>query len=137
MLLLSSHSKQPYSLHIVEHQTNYLPSPVLRTDNFTKIGYVHSCCNHTFPQPIFSSTNMFSLFSGSAFIIRHIRWNSTSWDEFARKWNKPVHGFLLRHVYAATILRYRISRTAAMLLTFLLSACAHELVMVVVTRKFR
>ena len=34
-------------------------------------------------------------------------------------------------------MRYRISKTAAMLLTFLLSACAHELVMVVVTRKFR
>jgi len=64
-------------------------------------------------------------------------WNSTSWDEFARKWNKPVHVFLLRHVYAATILRYRVSKSTAMLLTFLLSACVHELVMVVVTRKFR
>ena len=71
------------------------------------------------------------------FTIGHIRWNSTSWDEFARKWNKPVHVFLLRHVYTATIMKYRISKTAAMLLTFLLSACAHELVMVVVTRKFR
>ncbi|KAF8817376.1 hypothetical protein BYT27DRAFT_7152839 [Phlegmacium glaucopus] len=64
-------------------------------------------------------------------------WNSTSWDEFARKWNKPVHVFLLRHVYAATIMRYRVSKFTAMLLTFLLSACAHELVMSVVTRKFR
>ncbi|CAG8583509.1 27829_t:CDS:2 [Racocetra persica] len=24
-------------------------------------------------------------------------WNSTTWEEFARKWNKPVHRFLLRH----------------------------------------
>jgi len=64
-------------------------------------------------------------------------WNSTSWDEFSRKWNKPVYAFLLRHVYAATILSYRLSRTMAMFLTFLLSACVHELVMVVVTHKFR
>lgn len=26
-------------------------------------------------------------------------WNCTTWDEFARKWNKPVHEFLLCHVY--------------------------------------
>ncbi|KAH9479357.1 putative sterol O-acyltransferase 1 [Psilocybe cubensis] len=65
------------------------------------------------------------------------RWNSTSWDEFSRKWNKPVHTFLLRHVYAATIMSYRFSRSTAMFVTFLLSACAHELVMVVVTRKVR
>jgi sterol O-acyltransferase len=64
-------------------------------------------------------------------------WNSTSWDEFSRKWNKPVHTFLLRHVYAATIMSYHVSKTTAMFVTFLLSACAHELVMVVVTRKFR
>ncbi|KDR80713.1 hypothetical protein GALMADRAFT_241124 [Galerina marginata CBS 339.88] len=64
-------------------------------------------------------------------------WNSTSWDEFSRKWNKPVHTFLLRHVYAQTLASYRVSRTTAMFMTFLLSACVHELVMVVVTRKFR
>ncbi|KJA28058.1 hypothetical protein HYPSUDRAFT_62448 [Hypholoma sublateritium FD-334 SS-4] len=64
-------------------------------------------------------------------------WNSTSWDEFSRKWNKPVHTFLLRHVYTATILSYRLSKTTAMFITFLISACAHELVMVVVTRKIR
>ncbi|KAF9466101.1 MBOAT, membrane-bound O-acyltransferase family-domain-containing protein [Collybia nuda] len=64
-------------------------------------------------------------------------WNSTSWDEFSRKWNKPVHAFLLRHVYAPTIMGYGLSRTWAMFLTFLLSACVHELVMVIVTQKFR
>ncbi|KAF7309847.1 O-acyltransferase [Mycena indigotica] len=64
-------------------------------------------------------------------------WNSTSWDEFSRKWNKPVHTFLLNHVYASTMASYRLSRGAAMFITFLLSACVHELVMVIVTRKFR
>ncbi|KAJ7504313.1 MBOAT, membrane-bound O-acyltransferase family-domain-containing protein [Mycena galericulata] len=64
-------------------------------------------------------------------------WNSTSWDEFSRKWNKPVHTFLLHHVYASTMASYKLSRGSAMFITFLLSACVHELVMVVVTKKFR
>ncbi|KAI0924908.1 hypothetical protein AcW2_005644 [Taiwanofungus camphoratus] len=64
-------------------------------------------------------------------------WNSTSWDEFSRKWNRPVHTFLLRHVYASTMSSYRISRQTAMSITFLLSAAAHELVMAVVTKKIR
>ncbi|KAI0033940.1 MBOAT, membrane-bound O-acyltransferase family-domain-containing protein [Vararia minispora EC-137] len=64
-------------------------------------------------------------------------WNSTSQDEFSRKWNKPVHNFLLRHVYAPLITSVGFSRTAAMFFTFLLSACAHELVMAVVTKKIR
>lgn len=65
------------------------------------------------------------------------RWNSTSWDEFARKWNKPVHTFLLRHVYTSTMTNYQLSRQSATFVTFLLSAAVHELVMVIVTKKFR
>ncbi|KAK0202565.1 MBOAT, membrane-bound O-acyltransferase family-domain-containing protein [Desarmillaria ectypa] len=65
------------------------------------------------------------------------RWNSTSWDEFSRKWNKPVHMFLLRHVYASTMASYKLSRSSAMFITFFLSACVHELVMVIVTQKIR
>jgi len=64
-------------------------------------------------------------------------WNSTSWDEFSRKWNKPVHAFLLRHVYASTMTNYQLSRGWAMFITFLVSAVVHELVMTVVTKKFR
>jgi sterol O-acyltransferase len=76
----------------------------------------------------------------SSFVEFHsyvIQWNSTSWDEFARKWNKPVYTFLLRHVYRATRKSYRISKSGAMFVTFLLSALAHELVMVIVTKKIR
>ncbi|KAJ3999944.1 MBOAT, membrane-bound O-acyltransferase family-domain-containing protein [Lentinula boryana] len=64
-------------------------------------------------------------------------WNSTSQAEFSRKWNKPVHSFLLRHVYASTMTSYKLSKQSAMFVTFLLSACIHELVMVIVTKKFR
>ncbi|KAH9935072.1 MBOAT-domain-containing protein [Amylocystis lapponica] len=64
-------------------------------------------------------------------------WNSTSWDEFARKWNRPVHTFLLRHVYASTMSSYALTRGSAMFVTFLISAAAHELVMMIVTKKIR
>lgn len=64
-------------------------------------------------------------------------WNSTSWEEFSRKWNKPVHTFLLRHVYASTRASYGLSRTTAMFVTFFFSAMAHELVMAIVTKKIR
>lgn len=65
------------------------------------------------------------------------RWNSTSFDEFSRRWNKPVHSFLLRHVYASTISAYKISKFQAAFVTFFLSALVHELVMAIVTKKIR
>ncbi|KAI7944807.1 hypothetical protein MJO28_010502 [Puccinia striiformis f. sp. tritici] len=64
-------------------------------------------------------------------------WNSCSFDEFSRKWNKPVHHFLLKHVYASTISSYGISRSAAAFMTLFLSSLVHELLMVIVTRKLR
>lgn len=62
---------------------------------------------------------------------------SVTYDEFARKWNKPVHHWLLRHVYAESIESYSLSKANATFVTFLLSSCLHELVLVIVTRKIR
>ncbi|PWN50101.1 MBOAT-domain-containing protein [Violaceomyces palustris] len=64
-------------------------------------------------------------------------WNATSMDVFSRKWNKPVHSFLLKHVYASTIAAWGLSRNMAMFLTFLLSSLVHELVMAIVSGKIR
>jgi len=64
-------------------------------------------------------------------------WNSCSFDEFSRKWNKPVHHFLLKHVYASTISSYGLSRSAAAIITLFLSSLVHELLMAIVTRKLR
>ncbi|KAJ1930401.1 Sterol O-acyltransferase 2 (Sterol-ester synthase 2) [Tieghemiomyces parasiticus] len=64
-------------------------------------------------------------------------WNSTTFDEFARKWNKPVHHFLLRHIYHYSIDMYKFSRNHATLLTFFLSSCLHELVMIVTVGRVR
>ncbi|KAJ3372374.1 hypothetical protein HDU91_003614 [Kappamyces sp. JEL0680] len=74
-------------------------------------------------------------------------WNSTTYEEFARLWNKvgsfrpsrlqPVHHFLLRHCYKESIQNLNFSKKDATLLTFFLSSCMHELVFVVVLRKVR
>ncbi|KAI8972369.1 MBOAT, membrane-bound O-acyltransferase family-domain-containing protein [Pilobolus umbonatus] len=64
-------------------------------------------------------------------------WNSVSYDEFARKWNKPVHQWLLRHVYAQSIDSFQLSKANAIFVTFLTSSIFHELVLIIVTKKFR
>lgn len=64
-------------------------------------------------------------------------WNSVSWDQFARDWNRPVHNFLLRHVYHSSISSMRVNKYTATLITFLLSACVHELVMWCLFKKLR
>ncbi|MCJ1342982.1 hypothetical protein MMC31_001171, partial [Peltigera leucophlebia] len=62
-------------------------------------------------------------------------WNSCDWLEFSREWNIPVHHFLRRHVYGAS--RPHVSRNMATLITFLVSAFGHELVMGCITKKLR
>jgi len=62
-------------------------------------------------------------------------WNSGDWLEFSREWNIPVHNFFRRHVYTAS--RGVMSRPTATVLTFLVSAAAHELVMGCITKKLR
>lgn len=64
-------------------------------------------------------------------------WNSTRWDYFARAWNRPVHNFLLRHVYHSSISALKVNKYQATLITFFLSACVHELVMWCIFRKLR
>ncbi|CDJ42727.1 sterol O-acyltransferase, putative [Eimeria tenella] len=67
----------------------------------------------------------------------HDWWNSTNWDEYSRKWNRPVHKFLLRHVYMETQQKYRWSQRSAALATFLFSALLHEMIMAVCLRFVR
>ncbi|KAI1466061.1 MBOAT family protein [Daldinia caldariorum] len=64
-------------------------------------------------------------------------WNSVSWDQYARDWNRPVHTFLLRHVYHSSISSMRANKHTATLITFFLSACVHELVMWCIFKKLR
>ncbi|KAI8959279.1 MBOAT, membrane-bound O-acyltransferase family-domain-containing protein [Daldinia sp. FL1419] len=62
-------------------------------------------------------------------------WNSTDWMEFSREWNIPVYSFLRRHVYATS--KPTIGRSNATVITFLISAIGHEIVMACITKKLR
>jgi hypothetical protein len=42
--------------------------------------------------------------------------------QYARKWNKPVHEWLLRHVYLESLNTYKTSRMHATFITFFTSA---------------
>lgn len=62
-------------------------------------------------------------------------WNSTDWMEFSREWNVPVYSFLRRHIYATS--KPKIGRGLATVITFLISAIGHEIVMACITKKLR
>jgi sterol O-acyltransferase len=55
-------------------------------------------------------------------------WNASSFSEFSRQWNKPVHEFLLRHIYLDA-LRRQWRPAAALYLTYAVSIVAHEVVL--------
>jgi hypothetical protein len=61
-------------------------------------------------------------------------WNSTTYEEFNRKWNKPVHLFLYRHVYLEVIVRWKKSKMLAQAITFLFSAFLHEFLLAIIFR---
>ena len=54
-------------------------------------------------------------------------WNASTFTAFSRQWNRPVHVFLLRHVYLE--LSRLVPRGAALQLTLYASILAHELVL--------
>lgn len=64
-------------------------------------------------------------------------WSCTDWSEYARLWNKPVHNFLLRHVYHLSISALSLSKNNATLMTFFISSVVHEVVMHVIFRRWR
>jgi len=54
-------------------------------------------------------------------------WNSTTLSEYWRKWNIPVHNWLVRHVYFP-LRRRGYSRELGSLVIFVISAFFHELI---------
>jgi len=64
-------------------------------------------------------------------------WNSTTFAEYNRKWNRPVHEWLHRYVYIECQNRYGMSKFTSGMVTFLFSAVAHELFFIVVFKLFR
>ena len=73
-------------------------------------------------------------------------WNSTTFAEYNRKWNLPVHEWLRKYIYLEVIYlkpmnsqikcqnRYHLCQFTASLMTFLFSAIFHELFFIVIFR---
>ena len=64
-------------------------------------------------------------------------WNSTSFEEFNRKWNLPVHLFLHKHIYLELIYNYGWSEQWARAVTFMFSAACHEMVLASICRNVK
>lgn len=64
-------------------------------------------------------------------------WSCSEWSEFAKLWNRPVHKFLLRHVYHSSISALQLSKSAAVFFTFMLSSVVHELLMLIIFGRLR
>eukprot|EP00828_Plagiopyla_frontata_P017872 TRINITY_DN2303_c0_g1_i6.p2 TRINITY_DN2303_c0_g1~~TRINITY_DN2303_c0_g1_i6.p2 ORF type:complete len:194 (-),score=15.46 TRINITY_DN2303_c0_g1_i6:88-669(-) len=64
-------------------------------------------------------------------------WNSSTFAEFNRDWNKPVHEFLYRHVFIVCIYEMKLSVKAAKFWTFAFSAAVHELIALIIWQKLR
>lgn len=56
-------------------------------------------------------------------------WNAGNLGEYWRKWNHPINHWLGRHVYLPLV-RLGINSEVARLLTFLVSALAHEYIVI-------
>ncbi|KAL5202858.1 hypothetical protein ABZP36_013810 [Zizania latifolia] len=53
-------------------------------------------------------------------------WNARTIDEYWRKWNMPVHKWVVRHIYFPCM-RNGISKEVAVLISFFVSAILHEI----------
>jgi sterol O-acyltransferase len=62
-------------------------------------------------------------------------WNSDGFGDFSRKWNRPVHLFLYKHVYLECIKEYKLSEKHAKYVTFIFSGLCHELIASLICRK--
>ena len=60
-------------------------------------------------------------------------WNAGNLSEYWRKWNFPIHNFLIRHIYYP-LRRRQVNKAASLLITFLISAAAHEYIIIGVFR---
>jgi len=64
-------------------------------------------------------------------------WNSLNYYDFNKKWNKVVHEYFYRHVYAEAVHTWYWSRGAASLWVFFISGLLHEIMMILVFRRLR
>ncbi|CAG9314014.1 unnamed protein product [Blepharisma stoltei] len=64
-------------------------------------------------------------------------WNSNTWADFSRKWNRPVHLFLYKHVYLEAKERWKFTEKNSTYFTYFFSALCHEMVVALVCKTIR
>ena len=62
-------------------------------------------------------------------------WNAGNLGEYWRKWNYPIHNWLVRHVYFPLI-RRQVNQDLARFITFMVSAIFHEYLVMGIFRVF-
>jgi diacylglycerol O-acyltransferase-1 len=60
-------------------------------------------------------------------------WNAGDLSEYWRKWNFPIHSFLMRHIYYP-LRRRQVNKALALFITFFTSAVGHEYLMIGIIR---
>jgi len=64
-------------------------------------------------------------------------WNSCTFKEFSRKWNKPVYEFLHRHIYTTAVDKIGMPQQTAVFGTFFYSIVIHEFILTGTFHKVR
>jgi sterol O-acyltransferase len=61
-------------------------------------------------------------------------WNSTTMEEFSRRWNLPVHAWLHRHIFLELKKNFNCSNEFSAFVTFLVSSIFHEFILILTFR---
>jgi sterol O-acyltransferase len=61
-------------------------------------------------------------------------WNSTTMEEFSRRWNLPVHAWLHRHIFLELKKNFNYSNEFSAFITFLVSSIFHEFILILTFR---
>jgi len=61
-------------------------------------------------------------------------WNSTTMEEFSRRWNLPVHAWLHRHIFTELKKNFGYRNEFSAFITFLVSSIFHEFILILTFR---
>eukprot|EP00920_Eleutheroschizon_duboscqi_P008268 GHVT01019129.1.p1 GENE.GHVT01019129.1~~GHVT01019129.1.p1 ORF type:complete len:659 (+),score=106.68 GHVT01019129.1:502-2478(+) len=105
-------------LHFYEHMLK-LSVPSLYCWLLMFLGVFHHCCNILAEVTRFGDREFYEDW-----------WNASSFAEYWRKWNLPIHHFMQRHIYKP-LLRRKCPKNISGAIVFLVSAVFHEYLVVV------
>jgi hypothetical protein len=110
-----------------------------------KLSFLHLLTHLFVPSVLFNLTLFEFLFENLANLFAELTcyadrefykdwWNASNFSEYSRNWNRPVHLFLLKHIYQEVMQRHNFGKTQATFLTFFFSAICHEFIMFLIVR---